>query len=288
MRSAFVVVAVCASVAAASVLDPKARRPFQPPNATWSCGDAPACGTSMACYNGCCAYSNGPDDQCTGNSCNGVGAYGYQFQCVELAQRCFSQWYGTTKIWYDNANTMCSNYPSGVQQTSSPAPGDMMVFSWAPYGHVTVITAVNGDSISVIEQNSSPTGQNVYQRGSEECFLTPSKRGMCTGVPDGWYCGGDMIAGGSPNTLYYCAEGSMTTSKSCSGEVCTVVPQANDVCVAGSCTGSMPNGWYCGDDGIQGGQADVLYFCSGGTATTAKECGNGCHVAPTGQNDYCN
>jgi surface antigen len=265
----------------------KPRRPYQSPNATWSCSDAPACGTQMACYSGCCAYSNGPSDQCTGNSCNGDGSYGYQFQCVELAQRCFSQWYGITKVWYDNANEMCGNYPSGVQQTSSPAPGDLMVFSWAPYGHVTVITAVNGNSISVIEQNSSPDGTNVYQLGSQQCFLTPTKRGMCTGVPDGWYCGGDMISGGNSDTLYFCSGGSMTTSKPCSG-ACAVVPQANDVCVPGSCTSSQPNGWYCGNDGINSGQANVLYFCSGGHASAAKECLNGCHVAPQGENDYCN
>lgn len=41
-----------------------------------ACSDAPPCGTVMASADGQGVYSNGPDDQCSGNSCNGQGSYG--------------------------------------------------------------------------------------------------------------------------------------------------------------------------------------------------------------------
>jgi hypothetical protein len=75
-----------------------------------SCSGASSCGTAMASYNGVSAYSNGAD-QCTGDSCGAYGTYGYQYQCVELAQRYMSVKHGITPIWYDNANQMCSSHP---------------------------------------------------------------------------------------------------------------------------------------------------------------------------------
>jgi hypothetical protein len=63
-----------------------------------SCADAPGCGTELTSFNGVAAYSNGAD-QCTGNSCAENGTYGYEYQCVELAQRYFAQKFGTTAIW---------------------------------------------------------------------------------------------------------------------------------------------------------------------------------------------
>jgi surface antigen len=35
------------------------------------------------------------------------------------------------------------------------------VITSGDYGHVAVITSVNGDSITVMEQNSSPNGVNT-------------------------------------------------------------------------------------------------------------------------------
>ena len=49
-----------------------------------ACSGAPACGTTMATFNGVAAKSNGAN-HCTGNSCGGYGTYGSQYQCVELA-----------------------------------------------------------------------------------------------------------------------------------------------------------------------------------------------------------
>lgn len=132
---------------------------------------APACGTCLATFQGVCAYSNGPD-MGTGNSCGKYSTYGYQYQCVELAQRFFANKFGTPNIWYQNAKGFCSSHPSRVSVTTNPQPGNLMVFGWGSFGHVAVITAVSGSTINVIEQNDSPTGTNSYKRGTEICFLS--------------------------------------------------------------------------------------------------------------------
>lgn len=140
-----------------------------------SCSDAPSCGTTMASFNGVAAKSNGAN-QCTGNACGGYGTYGYHYQCVELAQRYFGTLYGTTPIWYGNAIDLCHTYPSGVVKTSSPIPGDLVVFNHGTWGHVAVITSVSSSSLNVIEQNSSPSGKNTYSRGSNvACYLHATK-----------------------------------------------------------------------------------------------------------------
>ena len=43
-----------------------------------ACGGAPACGTTMATFNGVAAKSNGVN-QCTGDSCDGWGSYGLHY-----------------------------------------------------------------------------------------------------------------------------------------------------------------------------------------------------------------
>ena len=91
-------------------------------------------------------------------------------------------------IRYDNANMMCSNYPSGVSKTSNPQPGDLWVTNSGTYGHVAVITAVHSSTVDVIEQNSSPSGKNSYSISSASCFLTAGhSSGSCPHV--GYYCG---------------------------------------------------------------------------------------------------
>ena len=94
-------------------------------------------------------------------------------QCVELAQRWFNQRGGIRPIWpVAYAMQMCSNYPAGVTPTSNPGASDLIVFNWAPYGHVAVITSISGDTVNVLEQNGSPTGFNSYSVSQAECFLT--------------------------------------------------------------------------------------------------------------------
>ena len=113
----------------------------------------------------------------------------------------------------------------------------------------------------------------------------PGPKTMCGGVPDGWYCGGDIIYGGNANTLYFCSKGENTEKKVCA-HACAVVPGENDICVKGQCSATQVNGWYCGDDEIVDGDKDVLYFCQNHTATRAEKCLHGCDIKPH-VNDVC-
>jgi surface antigen len=253
-----------------------------------ACSSAPSCGTVMTTFNGVSARSNGPN-QCTGNSCGGWGTYGYQYQCVELAQRYFGTLYGTAPVWYGNAIDLCNTYPSGVVKTSSPVSGDLVVFNSGTYGHVAVITSVTSSSVNVIEQNSSPNGVNTYSRGSNvACYLHATKNSNPSSVcPDGgWYCGSNGL-GKDPNTNYYCSGpgGSISTSTAC-GMTCVSYPSGySDTCTSkGSCAGLQ--GDYCGNDMV-GGDANTLYHCSNGSPNGAKYCPNGCVVAASGYPDYC-
>jgi surface antigen len=152
-----------------------------------ACSGALSCGSNMASYDGVNAKSNGYD-QCTGNCCGGHISTGCAYQCVELAQRWMNVKHGITPIWYVNANQMCDSHPSGVKKTSNPQPGDLWVRTTGTYGHVAVITAVHSSTVDVIEQNSSPTGRNTYNKADAGCFLTAgsSSSGCHT---KGYYCG---------------------------------------------------------------------------------------------------
>ena len=199
-----------------------------------ACGDAPPCGTVMASIDGQAAYSNGAADQCSGNSCDGSGSTGYYYQCVELAQRYFNVEHGIQSMWkISYASQMCSNYPSGVSTTGSPNHGDLIVFSWAPYGHVAVIDSVVGDTVNVVEQNSSPTGTNSYAVSDAACFLTAGTppSGSCPAM-DGYYCGNDGLSL-DPDTLYQCQGGGVVGSQVCNG-ACEAFPSGTNDQVCGT------------------------------------------------------
>ena len=239
----------------------------------------------MASFNGVAAKSNGVD-QCTGECCGGHITTGCAYQCVELAQRYMYQLHGITPIWYDNANQMCSNYPSGIYKTSNPQPGDLWVRTTGTYGHVAVITAVHSSTVDVIEQNSSPSGKNTYNKADAGCFLTatPSNGGSCPNK--GYYCGNDGL-GKDANNLYYCSAAGANPSLStdCSFTCVTMPKGSDDKCTSGSCS-AVNTGYYCGGDKITGDK-NTLYLCKSSKPAGAKYCANGCVVAPSGQDDYC-
>lgn len=187
---------------------------------------ASSCGTVMHTYNSIDAKSNG-QYQGTGSSCAGYSTYGYQYQCVEYVQRYFAKKHGTAPIWYGNAKDLCSSHPSGVSKTSSPKAGDAVVFGWGTYGHTAIVTSVSGSSVSVVEQNSSPSGVNTYSTSGVLCYLTyGSSSGSCSHL--GYYCGNDGL-GMDANNLYYCSGSGAkpSLSKDCSF-TCVVMPSGQD------------------------------------------------------------
>mgnify|MGYP003386677078 FL=1 len=250
-----------------------------------SCSGAPSCGSKMSSFNGVNAKSNG-NDQCTGSCCGGSISTGCAYQCVELAQRYFNEKWGITKIWYDNANMMCDNYPSGVKKTSNPQPGDLWVRTSGTYGHVAVITAVHSSTVDVIEQNSSPSGKNTYAKSDAGCFLTA--QGVKAGCHHkGYYCGDDGL-GKNANKLYYCSgDGADPVLSEACAFTCVTEPSGqDDQCSKNGSCSAVNTGYYCGDDKIDGG-ASNLYYCVNSAPQGAKKCENGCKTAPSGQDDYC-
>ena len=132
---------------------------------------APPCGTYLAEYNGIASYSNG-EYQGTGYSCGDWTATGYQFQCVEYAQRYFNYLYGVQPVWPVNyASQMCYSYPAGMTTVYPPEPGDAVVWNWDEYGHVAVVLKVGDGVIDVIEENGSPYGTNTYYSSDVYCYL---------------------------------------------------------------------------------------------------------------------
>ena len=145
--------------------------PFKSNNKT--ANSATNCGDTLASYGGEDAKSNGAD-QHTGNSCGGMGSYGLDYQCAELAVRYFAKHHGVSVDWgaISSAKQMCKTHPSSVSTTTSPKGGDLIVLSRGIYGHVAVVTSSSGSSVSVIEQNADDSGRNSYSFGQAECFLT--------------------------------------------------------------------------------------------------------------------
>lgn len=263
-----------------------------------TCDLAPKCGAVMAEMDGVPAYSNGPTDQCSGTGCAGEGTYGLQYECVELAQRYFAKRYDVKPyIWGGNANQLCSTHPSSVEKASGPAHGYLAVFNWAPYGHVAVInhTVDSGSSIQCLEQNNHPNGIGVYPVSEVMCYLKPVSSPpppppppsgpSCAGLPDGWFCGDDGIAGGNPNSIYFCSGGEITQTEAC-GFTCVTMPHGqNDQCTAtGSCT-NAPTSYLCGNDHV-GGSSTILYLCKDGHPSGATYCASGCEIV-SGANDKC-
>ncbi|HEY4223003.1 MAG TPA: hypothetical protein VGO62_16715 [Myxococcota bacterium] len=56
-----------------------------------------------------------------------------------------------------------------------------------------------------------------------------------------------------------------------------------------TCASNAHTGDYCGGDKVTHGNSDALYSCHGpGAASVVKACADGCHVAPAGEDDFCN
>lgn len=117
----------------------------------------PACGATLASFNGTAAYSNGGNSG-TGVSCAGQGSYGLRYQCVELAMRHFKTRWGLR--WWGNARDLLTNAPrdkvdvyNNGDRNHPPQPGDMVVWQTGQWGHVALVTAVRSNGVDIIEQN---------------------------------------------------------------------------------------------------------------------------------------
>jgi surface antigen len=104
--------------------------------------------------------------------------YSGGYQCTELAHRYFYFRWDIDWVPRGNAGSWCDTQPPadiGIVQTMEPVHGDAMVLApgscgaSASTGHVTVVDVVNGDSLSVVEQNGARRG--TYKKSCAKCFL---------------------------------------------------------------------------------------------------------------------
>jgi hypothetical protein len=239
----------------------------------------PACGAVLASFDGTDAHSNAGDTG-TGYSCAGSGAYGLQYQCVELVMRHFKTHWDLS--WHGNAKDLLANAPSGSVDVYAngdaahpPVPGDMIVWKNGTYGHVALVTAVRADGIDILEQNVKGSGKATLPYDG-------AKIGARWGswIPAGW---AHAKANGTPST----GTGGGGTGGSGTGGSGT----------GGSGTGGSGTGgstgvsWNCADSSYNGQQFwtchnDALYECQNGVPVE-QTCPNGCQSNALGTNDTC-
>jgi hypothetical protein len=161
----------------------------------------PACGTSLAWFDGTDARSNGRYTG-TGTGCAGQGgiANGLRYQCVELVMRHFKRKWDLR--WYGNARDLLRNAPRSTvdvyengDRAHPPVPGDMLVWENGRWGHVALVTAVTSSYVDVIEQNVNGNGKSrlTYSRGR----VGPRWNGW---APTGWAHAKENHAGAAVDT----------------------------------------------------------------------------------------
>jgi hypothetical protein len=116
----------------------------------------------------------GPPNGCT---------FGPEFQCTELAQRYAYYAWGEPATWNGYGGAGGSAYqmwnagpalPIGLQKFAqgggvAPRQGDLLVFNqgwlgsyWDPNGHVAVVSAVTASTVSIVQENGTPSGADQF------------------------------------------------------------------------------------------------------------------------------
>jgi surface antigen len=145
-------------------------------------------GDVVASYRTIPVYSNGDNYTLSyGKSFSDKQYYfGQKWQCVEFVKRFYhdafnhkmpSVW-GNAVGYYDptvvhgkmNKDRGMFQFKNGG--TTSPQPDDLLVFDIAPYGHVSVITAVRENEIEVVQQNIAGKPRQIYQLEKKDGLFT--------------------------------------------------------------------------------------------------------------------
>lgn len=108
--------------------------------------------------------SNGGNGCASG--CAVRSTYGAKYQCVELVNRFIRTQGWVASNIMGNAHQILRNAPESVFEKHAagdgyfPVPGDVIVWSGGSsgYGHVAVVSAVAGKTVTFVEQNASTTG----------------------------------------------------------------------------------------------------------------------------------
>ncbi|MSQ82712.1 MAG: hypothetical protein EXR77_07315 [Myxococcales bacterium] len=229
--------------------------------------------SSKACGSGCQSMPTGVADQCksTSGSCaaklDGAWCDGSNLlQCkgggVSSSQACQ---YG------------CQAMPAGVADECKGAPAPTGPCAGKPDG-----AYCNGSSLmqckggGVVSSQTCANGCEVKPPGvADVCKSEATTATVCTGKADGSWCAGDG--------LLQCGGGKVSSSKTCTYGCQSMPPGLADQCKGapastGPCTGKSDGQWCDGDK---------VLTCSGGQATHASACANGCQTMPSGVADQC-
>jgi hypothetical protein len=144
------------------------------------------CGDVLAAHRGVPAFSNGRDQGFV-NSCDGTGPFGGRYQDVEYVRRFHAAtfmtdtttpaWAGDALSYFNEARLAqrgLQKFVNGASLTP-PAVDDILVLGGMPAsaaGHLAIVTLVTPSEVTVIEQDSSPTGMATLPltRGRDGTF----------------------------------------------------------------------------------------------------------------------
>jgi surface antigen len=141
-------------------------------------GSKGAAGEVVTTYRKVPVRSNGEDYKVSHGKHYAKGGYyyGQKWQCVEFVKRFYHDalnhrmpdvW-GHAKDFFDVEVAHGDLNPArGMLQfnnggTTAPQADDLLVFDFAPYGHVAVISAVREDEIEVVQQNVRGRPRETY------------------------------------------------------------------------------------------------------------------------------
>lgn len=171
------------------------------PGANWA-GQAAALGDLNV-------YSNGDDTQMA------FGAYGEEFQCVELAVRWAAISFGESVAW--SISRAADMYAAGASMPIpfaqepnggpvGPVFGDIMVFAATASnqtGHVAVVSAVTATTVSLVEQNFTWNG---VPQGSDTIPISGTTISAIYGLPVIGWLHGRSTPPSAPTSLSATAE----------------------------------------------------------------------------------
>lgn len=140
--------------------------------------DAPRIGDVVDTFNDVPVYYNGAISHASGVSRAPNGyVFGLRYQCVEFIKRYYYQRFGhrmpkptgNARDYFDPGVADGALNPArGLLQyrngsATAPRVEDILLYGpWPgnPYGHLAIVTAVDADSVEIIQQNPGPTGRS--------------------------------------------------------------------------------------------------------------------------------
>lgn len=160
--------------------------------------EPPKVGDVVTTYRTIPVYSNGEKYTLSYGKSFSANQYyfGQKWQCVEFVKRFYhdafqhqmpSVW-GHAKGYYDPSVLHGKlNKDRGMYQfknggATSPQPDDLLVFDMAPFGHVSVISAVRENEIEVVQQNIAGKPRQTYTLEKKDGLFTIVAKSQ----PVGW------------------------------------------------------------------------------------------------------